>query len=394
MGKTTRDGYYRRGGRGAWYTRDPVTGETVSTRCEELAAAKKWKKAREAIAADPRNAAAEAATLREWIVKILKYKETKQGRRPATLEVYRCKLGHFARIWGPDYPLMHIGPDACDTFVERRRGEGVKDLTIVKEFSALSQMLKLAKRKGCYLGDISVLRPGEVVPGYVPRERALPATEVAALLEACFPRLRALVARIVCFGLRLGEACRFRPEDLDQSIIVRDRQGVAVTFGLLTVRGTKTAGSKRQVPAFVAFKPAVLSTFEFGELGSYDNCRRDLARACIRAGIVRCTPNDLRRSFATLLIELGVDKDSVRRFLGHTTSKMVDLVYGKPRSEALAGLAGPKLAGLLIAKDHREPESSRLVSRLQPSADTRYTRATLALCSAFRDCLERRREAA
>ena len=40
------------------------------------------------------------------------------------------------------------------------------------------------------------------------------------------------------------------------------------------------------------------------------------------------SPNDLRRTFASWLKQAGVDSMVVAKLLGHTTSRMVELVYG------------------------------------------------------------------
>ena len=64
-------------------------------------------------------------------------------------------------------------------------------------------------------------------------------------------------------------------------------------------------------------------------VGRWPNARRDLAGACARDGIGRVSPNHLRRTFASWLKQAGVDSMTVAGLLGHTSSRMVELVYGK-----------------------------------------------------------------
>jgi hypothetical protein len=45
-------------------------------------------------------------------------------------------------------------------------------------------------------------------------------------------------------------------------------------------------------------------------------------------GMRNISPNDLRRTFASWLKQAGVDSMVVAKLLGHTTSRMVELVYG------------------------------------------------------------------
>lgn len=86
-----------------------------------------------------------------------------------------------------------------------------------------------------------------------------------------------------------------------------------------------------------------------------NNCRRDLAAICTRthapgcsvpgprrvpkqgnpccAGVEPVTSNDLRRTFASWLKQRGVDSLVVAHLMGHTTTRMVELVYGRLAEE-------------------------------------------------------------
>lgn len=58
----------------------------------------------------------------------------------------------------------------------------------------------------------------------------------------------------------------------------------------------------------------------------------------------RVTPNDLRRTFASWLVQARETNFVVSRLLGHSTTKMVDLVYGQLSAESLR-IAINKLPG-------------------------------------------------
>ena len=62
-----------------------------------------------------------------------------------------------------------------------------------------------------------------------------------------------------------------------------------------------------------------------------------IGKACVRAGIPHCTAHDFRRTFASKLKQRGVDSMVVARLLGHTTSRLVDMVYGHLDLGALRG---------------------------------------------------------
>src|SRR5205085_302848 len=57
--------------------------------------------------------------------------------------------------------------------------------------------------------------------------------------------------------------------------------------------------------------------------------------ACRRAAIEHCSPNDLRRTFATWLRRSGVSPDLIAPAMGHADSRMVERVYGRLSPEQL-----------------------------------------------------------
>ena len=324
-------GFYKRG-KIWWYRTDPVTGGPISTGCKTGQAATVWLKRRELIAADPDYAAAQAAELGEWVQRTLELKSRTSSE--STQEVYRQKLGHFVRIWGAGKRLAEVSPGLVDRYVAQRRSERVSDHTITKELVCLGAVLKLAKRSKCYPGDIATLKPPELRAGYVPQTRALTRQEVVRLLAELSPERGAYVALCVGLGVRRSEVERLLPSDVD------------LDKGEVFVGGTKTAGAKRHVPILSIYRQLVQGALPHMPVGSWGNAIRDLAAACRRAGIERCTRNDLRRSHSTILHELGVDRDVIRRLLGHTTTRMVDSVYAKPSPEALGVLAERQLVAV------------------------------------------------
>jgi integrase len=94
-------------------------------------------------------------------------------------------------------------------------------------------------------------------------------------------------------------------------------------------------------------------------VGHWHNVRRDLAQACDRARIERVSPNDLRRTFASWLKQAECDSLAVAKLLGHTSSRMVELVYGHLDQRALE----QAVARLPIRSRRRVPPTKPLSKR-------------------------------
>lgn len=337
-----RDGLYKR--KNTWWIRtDPVTKTRRSTGCKDLDAARLVRIHRERLAADPSYAAAETAGLAGWIAKVIAKKES-QKKAAATIEVYRTKLGHWLRV-APGAVLAQVTPAFVDAFVDQRRTEFVTDHTIKKEVDHLCIVMRAAKRAGFYAGDVDTLCPPDLHTGYEPRERALTRDELFPLLTELKAELAAVVAIAVALGCRLSEIYRLVPADLNW------------TTGIVHIRGSKTVKSNRRVPILTLFRELLHAASLYLPLGEEpNNLHRDIKAACKRAGITAATPNDFRRTHATLLSEEGVDADVTRRLLGHTTRALVDRIYARPRPEALGKLAEAKLlTAVPLQIRHTEP---------------------------------------
>lgn len=134
-------------------------------------------------------------------------------------------------------------------------------------------------------------------------------------------------------GMRAGEIERLRWET------VMDR--------LVRVPGTKTDKSRRTIPIAPALMHRLSQVHESARRGSvvehWGNVRRDLRAAVRRANsaasgaavvqppepIPFVSPNDLRRTFASWLAQNNVPLLVIASLLGHSSTRMVEKVYGK-----------------------------------------------------------------
>lgn len=305
-----------------WYASYYVAGVRVreSTHCTDKRAAEAAARQLERDAADP--ARVSAQTTVEEACQCLLTDRRARGRSAATLRYYDQKVGHLARILGPSTLLIQITARTVDAYIRQRLDEEASRHTVAKELGALRSALKLARRRGDYHRD-----PAEVLPGgwsaeYRPRTRSLGRAELGKLLAELAPTRAAQVAFIVATGARWSEAVSARREDID----LRRR--------MVTLRGTKTELSARVVPIL----PHVLDLAQRAVGGAarqgpsyphWQNVRRDIAAACVRAGIDRCSPNDLRRTASGWLVQRGAPSNLVGQFMGHADGRMVERVYGR-----------------------------------------------------------------
>ncbi len=338
----------------AWIGKPGGGTVRVSTNCADRKAAEKRAAELERDSVDPAHAAASKADTATACTEFLASR-ARRGRAAGTVGFYRTKLGHAVRLLPGR--LAQIDAASCERFIEKRLSEGAAQTTVKKEIRAIGSMLRHAKRQGLYARDMESVLP-ELDETYAPRTRALSPWELVALASALGPRRASHVVFIVCTGARWSESVRAQRGDVDGQMVF--------------LRGTKTARAVRTVPVPPTMRAPLAWALAHAPADLFDrwtNVRRELNDACDAAGIARVTPNDLRRTFATWLRQSGVTPDIIGAALGHTTSRMAEVVYGRIKPADLDRLISERdpMTVLLMSCDVAEKSSP------EPIAETAKT---------------------
>jgi len=120
------------------------------------------------------------------------------------------------------------------------------------------------------------------------------------------------------------------------------RDDVSPDRPFVQVRGSKRATRWRKVPIVASWQRELLD-FALEHAQGRDErlflprtkFGQTLERACARAGIPRCTPNDLRRTYSTWLRADGVPNELSAPTMGHKDTRMLDRVYARLPPELL-----------------------------------------------------------
>jgi integrase/recombinase XerD len=208
--------------------------------------------------------------------------------------------------------------------------------------------LKQVRAALMFLYSVTLNRPVEVEWLPVPREQkrlpvVLSGTEVSSFLAAVhMEKYRAILTATYAGGLRISEACRLRPSDIDSKRMV------------ITVRGK--GGKERQTMLSVRLLDCLREYWEHARPArdgwlfpgstkaghaSPKTSRNVFHKAVGAAGITKkVTPHSLRHSFATHLLESGVDVTVVQALLGHS-SLLTTLIYTHVSVEQIARTRSP-----------------------------------------------------
>lgn len=231
--------------------------------------------------------------------------------RPATysfyktlVEVHLSELGH--------YRVARVTPPVVRSLIEHMQAEGYASRTVRGVLDVLRHVLRQAMADGIVDRNAVELvrrpRLEQKAPRHFTSEQAQ-----RFLAAAEGDNLRPLFALALYTGLRRGELLALTWNDVD------------LKAGWLNVRQAKTGAGVRRLP-LVDESIEVLRQLERRPgpvfLVSPSHATRRVAVVCQRAGLEPVTFHSLRHSTASILLDEGVDRETIREILGHTRVRM------------------------------------------------------------------------
>lgn len=225
-----------------------------------------------------------------------------------------------------------------DLVVDRMLGWGLSASTIQNTVNALRAVFARAVTRGELL--VNPTAGLEVPTSEKKRDRIAPPDEAAKLIAALPGEWRALWATAFYAGLRLGELLALRWEDVDlaSGVIRVERAYDYVEREFIYV---KTTAGFRKVPIAAALRDILLdhkldagrdTGLVFGRTAElpavYQTIRRHAAKAWAKAALDLIGLHEARHTFASLMIDAGVNIKAISTFMGHASVKITLDRYG------------------------------------------------------------------
>jgi integrase len=260
-----------------------------------------------------------------------------------TLENYRYHVDKNLLPYLGGKRLQQITTDDCARLIIRLRARGLAAKTIAGALVPLGRVFALALRRG-YVNENPLVRLERSERPRLQRreQRVLNHAQIAALLAACLPAYRPLLATALYSGMRLSELLGLTWGDVDLGdglLHVRYQLSRAREEKAARRVRLKTGAAVREIPLLpqlgALLKQHKLASPHSGDsdyvfatalgtpLGMRNVERRGLGRAAERARLnaeelPRLRVHDLRHTFAShLIVDLRLDVAQVSRILGH-----------------------------------------------------------------------------
>ena len=259
---------------------------------------------------------------REGIQVPIKYQEVLDIKRysPSTQHTYRAYFKDF---------LYYFRGKVIETITTNNINNYIVELIMKDNISASEQNQRINAIKFYYekvLGrekqfyDIARPRGIDTLPKVLSKE------EILRIIKACNNiKHRCILSLIYSSGLRRGELINLKITDISSErlrVRIEHSKGGKDRFSLLS---EKLVEQLREY--YQEYRPKVwLFEGTNGNQYSASSIASVLRNACQKAGIhKRVTPHMLRHSFATHLLEQGVDIRHIQLLLGHHSTKTTEI---------------------------------------------------------------------
>jgi integrase len=265
------------------------------------------------------------------------------------------------RSWQTDYYYVEhsmkpfFGTMACseirsldiERFVKRRLDDGVTKTTVNRGLQMLKRMFNLAIDWG-YLAENPARKVRLFSEKDNLKERILTEDEELRLVDASPAYMKAIIFCALNTGMRRGEILNLRWDRVDferRTIRVdRTKSGKPRCVGINTTLLELLRRRRMEEPRSELVFPSLRTGRAFVEIG------KAFRRACKSASITGLRFHDLRHTFASRLIERGVDIVTVKELLGHSTITLTQR-YTHSRDEqrrrAVERLDAPEASSIL-----------------------------------------------
>jgi len=216
--------------------------------------------------------------------------------------------------------VTEITPKMLSAYKHHRYEKGVKAATINRELTLMKHMYTMAIKEWEWCRDNPVKRVSMEKEGR-PRDRWLTHEEEKRLLRNCPQWLGEIVTFALNTGMRQGEilGLKWRNVDLLRGIatleITKNGERRSIPLNQTAWNLLRSMSKVRYLASDYVFTSSAGTRIDSG------NLRREYMKALKKAKITGFCFHDLRHTFATRLVQSGVDLYKVQRLLGHKDIK-------------------------------------------------------------------------
>jgi site-specific recombinase XerD len=270
------------------------------------------------------------------LFEVLRQELTLRNYSHKTISAYTSSLRRFAAYFAPRHPRELLATDIRKYLLHLIEDEKMAASTINQVLNALRFLYVELYKKPFVVGPIP--RPKKPKRLLV----VLSLEEVRRIFRVVRnPKHRCLLMVTYSGGLRVSEVIRLKPEDIDETrMLIYVRQGKRQKDRYTLLGKATLVELKKYWKQFPPEDWVFPGDRESGYL-SRESAQKIFKGAARKAGITKLVSiHSLRHSFATHLLEAGVDLRYIQELLGHASSKTTE-IYTHVSNRVMGQIANP-----------------------------------------------------
>ncbi|MDA8103784.1 MAG: tyrosine-type recombinase/integrase [Nitrospiraceae bacterium] len=241
------------------------------------------------------------------------------NKSPRTIEKDTYSFKRLSQFFG-GLTLSEITPHRIADYKRIRREAGVKTATLARELEILRASLNIAVREWEWL-EVNPFWKVKIEQPKGHKERWLTLEEENRLLDSCPTWLRDIVVFALNTGMRQNEILSLDWHEVDffrraiTLLVTKNMEKRTIPLNQTVLEFLKTKSKVRHISGYVFSSSA-------GTKISPRNLLRAFYSARKKAGLEDVRFHDLRHTFATRLVQAGIEIYVVKELLGHKSLKM------------------------------------------------------------------------
>ncbi len=254
-----------------------------------------------------------------------------------------------------DKHLAELNSEDIEKFKKEKLGQGAQKSTVNRYLAILRKMFNLAKEWGDF-PENKQMRIQLLPEGDNRKERILTEDEEQRLFQTSSELVKSVVFFALNTGMRLREILNIKWSQIDLTEAYIKVENTKSGRNRLVGINTPLLQKLQELRLANVANPYVYSNPKTGK--PYGDIRNGFIGACSRAGIEGLRFHDLRHTFASRLVERGIDLITVKDLLGHSTVRMTE------RYTHSSQLSKRKAVEILAQKTAEKVNSPEAVSRM------------------------------
>lgn len=242
--------------------------------------------------------------------------------RKYSLNTARSYIAHFEKFinYYKSKQLLELSENEIKTYLSHLVKQELSDSYVNQSINSIKFYYEIVLGMPNRFYDIERPIKSERLPEVISKEKILQMIKSTRNLKH-----RCIIKLLYSAGLRRAELINLKINDIDSDrMFIKVRSGKGKKDRLTTLSHSLLADLRKY---YKLYKP---KTYLFegpsGTEYSATSVRKIVSRAAIAAGIrKRVTPHMLRHSFATHLLEEGVDLRHIQVLLGHNSTKTTEI---------------------------------------------------------------------